>query len=275
MSVPPVKNPNDQCHLKAVLFDLDDTLLVEVASADAAFLATCALVKEKHGVDPEVLHRHLRREARALWYASPEREIIERISISHWEGLWARFEGEDAALGRLRHWAEAYRQASWQRALQALGIEDSDFAERLSREFRRQRERRHVLFDDSVPLLELLKGRVKLGLITNGLSCLQREKIAGSGLARYFDAIVIAGDVGQAKPHPRIFHHLLDTLQIGPAEACMVGNSVKGDIGGAQSLGMRAILIDRGDIHGPDDSIEPDGVISRLGQLPEVLGLGI
>ena len=268
-----MKNFNDHVPLNAILFDLDDTLLVEMASADAAFLATCALAEEKHGVDPEVLHRHLRREARALWVASPEREIIERISISHWEGLWARYEGEDAAMARLRHWAETYRQASWQRALQAVGIEDSDFADRLSREFRRQRETRHVLFDDSVPLLEQLRGRVKLGLITNGLSCLQREKISGSGLARYFDAIVIAGDVGRAKPHPRIFHRLLDALQIGPQEACMVGNSVKGDIGGAQSVGLRAILIDRGNIHGPDDTIEPDGVIDDLGQLPGLLGL--
>ena len=270
-----MKNANDQYQLKAVLFDLDDTLLVEVASADAAFLATCALAEEKHGIDPEVLHRHLRREARALWYASPEREIIERISISHWEGLWARYEGEDAAMARLRHWAKTYRQVAWQHALQAVGVEDPDFAGRLSGEFRRQRETRHVLFDDSAPLLEQLKGRVKLGLITNGLSCLQREKISGSGLARYFDAIVIAGDVGLAKPHPRIFHTILDALQVAPEETCMVGNSVKGDIGGAQSVGLRAILIDRGDIHGPDDSIKPDGVISHLGQLPYALGLGV
>ena len=53
----------------------------------------------------------------------------------------------------------------------------------------------------------------------------------------------------------------------------MVGNSVKGDIGGAQSVGLRAVLIDRGDIHGPDDTVEPDGVIDHLGQLPGLLGL--
>ncbi len=271
MSGPSVKKPIDQSQLKAVLFDLDDTLLVEMASADAAFMATCALAKERYGVDPEVLHRHLRREARTLWYASPERETIERISISHWEGLWARFEGEEATMVRLRAWAEPYRQSAWERGLGAVGVEDPEFAARLSGEFRRQRETRHILFEGVSCLLEQLKGRVKLGLITNGLSCLQREKIAGSGLADYFDTIVIAGDVGLAKPHSRVFQTALDALQVAPQEACMVGNSVKGDIGGAQALGIRAILIDRGDIHAPDDSIEPDGVIGHLNQLPRAL----
>jgi putative hydrolase of the HAD superfamily len=267
----PATQLNAHPPLKAILFDLDDTLLVEVASADAAFLATCTLAQEKYGVDPEVFHERLRKEARTLWYASPERDIIERISISHWEALWARFEGDDAAMTRLRHWAKPYRQRAWELGLQAVGVEDSEFATHLALEFRRQRETRHVLFDGVIPLLEQFKGRKKLGLITNGLSCLQREKIAGSGLAEYFDTIVVAGDVGQAKPHPLAFESALDTLQVSPAEACMVGNSVTGDIAGAQALGIRAILIDRGDIHAPDDSIEPDGVIGHLEQLPILL----
>lgn len=271
MATLPARKLNRHNPLKAILFDLDDTLLVEVASADAAFLATCTLAKTKYGVDPEVFHRLLRQEARTLWYASPEREIIERISISHWEALWARFEGDDAPMTRLRQWAVPYRQKAWELGLQAVDVEDSEFAAQLSVEFRGQREKRHVLFEGVIPLLEQLKGRMKLGLITNGLSCLQREKIAGSGLAEYFETIVVAGDVGQAKPHPRVFQTALDKLRVAPSETCMVGNSVKGDIGGAQALGIRAILVDRGDIHAPDDSIEPDAVIGHLEQLPHVL----
>ena len=249
---------------QAVIFDLDDTLLVEVDSAEAAFLATCELAREKYGLDPKLFHKTLRREAKALWYASPERPIIERISVSHWEGLWARFEGDDPDITRLRNWAVYYRQTSWERALGAFDIEDAPFASQLSLEFRRQREQRHVLFDDTLPILNALHGRVKLGLMTNGLSCLQHEKILGSRLAPFFDAMVVAGDIGAAKPDPRVFHALLERLQVRADQAVMVGNSISGDIGGAQGVGMEAILIHRGEIHGRDDSITPDLVIEDL-----------
>jgi putative hydrolase of the HAD superfamily len=257
--------------INAIIFDLDDTLLVEVASAEAAFLAACELAHHKYGLDPTTLHTTLRREAKALWYASPERAIIERISVSHWEGLWARFEGDAPDMTRLREWAVTYRQTSWERALAVYDIEDAPLATELSLEFRRQRETRHVLFDDTLPILEALAGRVKLGLVTNGLSCLQHEKIAGSGLSHFFDAMVVAGDLGIAKPAPIVFHTLLDRLHTTPEETLMVGNSVTSDIGGAQGVGMKGVLIHRGEIHGANDSITPDWVIEDLMSVKDYL----
>ena len=257
--------------INTIIFDLDDTLLVEVASAEAAFLATCELARDRYGLDPAEFHTTLRREAKTLWYASPERAIIERLSVSHWEGLWARFEGDAQDMARLREWAVYYRQSSWERALAEFGLEDAPLAAQLSLEFRRQREQRHVLFDDTLPILRALAGRVKLGLVTNGLSCLQHEKIAGSGLAPFFDAMVVAGDIGIAKPNPKVFHTLLERLHVTADQAVMVGNSVTSDIGGAQGVGMKAILIHRGEIHGPDDTITPDLVIEDLMSVREYL----
>lgn len=257
--------------LEAVLFDLDDTLLVETASADEAFLATCSLAQHRYGLDPAALHQRLRQEARTLWHASPERDTIDRISISHWEALWARFSGDDPDITRLRHWAHYYRREAWLRALRAFGRDDVDFADELSREFRRQRQQRHILFADALPVLEALHGRFKLGLITNGLSCLQHEKIEASGLAPYFDAIIVAGDIGIAKPDPRAFQALLETLQVAPEAALMVGNSVQGDIGGAQAVGIRAVLIHRARIHGANDAITPDLVVHQLTSLIDIV----
>ncbi len=258
-------------NITTIIFDLDDTLLVEVASAEAAFLATCELAHDKYGLDPAVFHTTLRKEAKALWYASPERPIIERISVSHWEGLWARFEGDAPEITRLRQWAVYYRQSSWERALAAFDIGDAPFATQLSLEFRRQREQRHVLFDDTLPILRALHGRVKLGLVTNGLSCLQHEKIAGSGLSHFFDAMLVAGDIGVAKPNPIVFHTLLDQLHATPDQTVMVGNSVTSDIGGAQGVGMKAVLVHRGEIHGADDSITPDWIIDDLTSVTDCL----
>ncbi|MDE0220605.1 MAG: hypothetical protein OXJ90_15170, partial [Spirochaetaceae bacterium] len=54
-----------------VLFDLDDTLVAEESSAEAAFLATCEHARERYGVDPHALHRAVRKRAREAWFAAP------------------------------------------------------------------------------------------------------------------------------------------------------------------------------------------------------------
>ncbi len=260
---------------KALIFDLDDTLLVEVASAEAAFLATCQLVTDKYGFDAEAFHQVLRKHARQIWYHEcPEREYCVRVSVSHWEGLWARYEGDEPSVCVLREWAPFYRLESWTRALAEMGIDDPPFAQHLSDEFPRQRRQRHILFADVEAVLAQLCGKYPLGLITNGLSCLQREKIAGSGIGHYFDTTVISGDVGQAKPAPPMFHRILDDLRIQPSEALMLGNGMRTDIAGAQAVGIKAVLVDRGDPHGAVEGVTPDGVMDDLTELLGYLGLG-
>ena len=77
--------------MKALIFDLDDTLVVEEASAEAAFLETCELAKVRYGINPQDLHATLRQTCRNLWHDSPARAYCLEIGISSWEGLWARF----------------------------------------------------------------------------------------------------------------------------------------------------------------------------------------
>ncbi len=165
--------------IKAILIDLDDTLVVEVASAEAAFLATCALAEDKYGTDPETLCRTVRHTARELWYRAPARLYAVAVGISSWEALWARFEGDDPSLRVLREWAPTYRRESWTRALAEHGIEDPPFAERLAERFPIERRALHVVYPDVEPALRALQGTYRLALITNGASDLQREKLVG------------------------------------------------------------------------------------------------
>jgi len=95
--------------IRAVIFDFDDTLVVEKASAEAAFLAACELARDKYGLDPQTLHETVRRTAHALWYASDMHPYCKEIGISSWEGLWAGFQGDEANLKNLRKFAPVYR----------------------------------------------------------------------------------------------------------------------------------------------------------------------
>jgi putative hydrolase of the HAD superfamily len=91
--------------IRAVLIDLDDTLIVEEAAAVATFAATAGVAAERHPIDAAALAMNAR--ARALWRAAPTYPYCQRIGISSWEGLWCRFEGEAGELRALREWAPA------------------------------------------------------------------------------------------------------------------------------------------------------------------------
>ena len=231
--------------ITAVLFDLDETLVMEAASNDAALLATCERARRRFGIDPQSLRDAVRQRARELWHASPTIDYCRDIGISSWEGLWARFTGDDPGLKALREWAPAYRRKAWSRALADHGVHDPTFGEELAAAFPAERRTRHVAFDDANAALENLRDGCRLALVSNGPPDIQHEKLEGAGLARYFDAVVVSGEVGIGKPDPRIFHLALDRLGAPPEDAAMVGDSLARDIVGARRAGIVTVWINR------------------------------
>jgi putative hydrolase of the HAD superfamily len=259
--------------LKALIFDLDDTLVVEEASAEAAFLATCELARARYGLEPHRLHAAVRQTCRRLWHAAPVRPYCVEIGISSWEALWASFEGQDENLRVLRAWAPVYRRDSWREALQSLGVRDPDFALELAEAYPVHRHRLHMVYEDVRPTLEHCRRFLRLGLLTNGAPDLQREKIAGAGIADYFEEIVISGEVGWGKPDPRIYALVLSRLGTTPHEAVMIGNSLHADVQGAQAAGIRAIWVNRSG--SPNDTaITPDLEIAGLEELKLLFARG-
>jgi putative hydrolase of the HAD superfamily len=255
---------------EALVFDLDDTLIVEAGVVQTALLDTCEHARERCGLDAAALAQTLRQTCRARWYRAPAREHCVRVGVSSWEGLWARFEGEGDALACLRRWAPAYRMRSWQDALRAHGIEDPGLAGELADLFPANRRKRHAVYDDAKRLLGDLRHGYQLGLLSNGLSDLQREKAQGAGIIEYFDAILVSGDVGFGKPDRRPFDALLSRLGVVPGSALMIGDTLQTDIRGAQAAGMRTAWVNRR-AEPRDQSIVPDFEISNLTELPALL----
>ena len=252
--------------IKHIIFDLDDTLVVEVASAEAAFLATCENAHKQYGVDPKALHQAVRLHAGQLWRASATITYCRSIGISSWEGLWARFLGDDPNLKLLRTWAPTYRRETWFRALADHGVSDLSFAEQLSDIFLFERRARHVMFPDVKPNLKNFREIYQLALVTNGAPDLQRDKIQSTNLAQYFNAILISGEVGIGKPDSRIFMLALEALAASPTETVMVGDSLTRDILGAQRAGIKGIWLNRSGSD-PANQVTPDIQITSLGQL--------
>lgn len=230
---------------RALLLDLDDTLIVEEPAAVAAFAATAAAAAEIHPLDPRRLALDARASARELWHGAAVCAFGRRIGISSWEALWCRYEGDDEELRALRAWAPGFRRDAWRRALERQGIVDDELAAELGERFGRERRARHETFEDAAPALDALRGDYRLALVTNGASCLQREKFEASGLADRFDAVVVSGELRSAKPDPAVYAHALDAVGARAGDAVMVGDSVANDVDGPIAAGLRAIWLNR------------------------------
>ena len=256
--------------INTLLFDLDDTLVVEEASARAAIIETAELAQARYGLDPRGMHETLRKTCRELWYEFPSHPYCKKVGISSWEGLWAEFIGPDPNLGALRDWYPTYRYESWRASLIRHGIDDPDLAAELAETFPRLRRRNHAVYPDTIGTLERLSRGYNLGLLTNGSPDLQRRKMEGAGVAGYFDRILISGDVGIGKPDRLVFEMILARLKANPGTSLMIGNSLTSDVLGAQRAGMRTVWVNRSGASG-DDSIVPDWEIACLEELDAVL----
>lgn len=119
-------------------------------------------------------------------------------------------------------------------------------------------------------LLADLKVNYKLGLLTNGPSDIQWEKIETLGFDRQFDAVIVAGDVGIYKPDVRVFEMLLEKLDMTAEHSLFVGDSYDADILGAHQAGMHTAWIKRKE-DAMTDGVQPTLVKSDTALLREVL----
>ncbi len=259
--------------LRAVLFDLDDTLMPDESAADAALVAAGKLAAEWHRILPSELKDTVRRIARRIWRAHPVVAAYRgSYDISSWEALTARFEDSDDEMRQLRAWAPAYRQEVWTSALAEFGVADPLLADLLAATYAAERRARYQPYPDALPVLDRLASKLQLGLVTNGPADLQQDKLECSGLKDRFTAVVISRAVGMMKPDPRIFRLALDRLGVCPAEAVYVGDSLSKDVVGAKTIGMRAVWANY-DSCPPREGTAPDAVISSLPELPVALEL--
>jgi putative hydrolase of the HAD superfamily len=255
---------------RALLLDLDDTLIVEEPAAVAAFAATARVATERHALDPAALALAARARAREIWRAAPHHPFCRRIGISSWEGLFCRYEGDGDELRALRDWAPGYRRETWRRALADQGVDDAGLAAKLGERFGADRRALHETFADAAPALDALAADHALALVTNGASCWQREKLAASGLADRFDVVVVSGELGTAKPDPAVYARALSELGAQPADAVMVGDNLRNDVDGALAAGLGAIWLNRDGSQRPAD--RPDvREIAGLGELAAAL----
>jgi len=260
---------------KAIIFDLDNTLLWDERSIDEAFQATCTYAsKENAAIASAALEAAVREAALQLFESMEIYEWAHRIEVTYLEALWGRFEdsGGDAKLEKLAQLAPEYQREAWNRGLRQAGVSDPELARRLAVRFADERRKRPLVYDDTFEVIQRLADRgYKLLLLTNGAPDLQQEKVDSiPWLGGYFAHIVISGTFGAGKPAAAIFHHSLELLGISADEALMVGDNPDTDIKGANGIGMRSVWINRHRKAAPADN-RPTYEIERLTELLDIV----
>lgn len=233
--------------IKAIFFDLDDTLLWDQKSIKEAFVRTCKYAGEKYQIDPEKLEEAVRHEARLLYATYETYPFTQMIGINPFEGLWGNFNDDhDDNFYKMKEIVPIYRKEAWTRGLKTVGIHDPEFGFELAERFPKERRNAPFVYEETFQVLDQLKGNYQLLLLTNGSPDLQNTKLAITPeLVPYFDHIVISGAFGKGKPDPAIFEHALSLLSLEKEEAIMLGDNLMSDILGASRAGIKSVWVNR------------------------------
>ncbi|MFS0780137.1 HAD family hydrolase [Bacillus sp. 1P06AnD] len=256
--------------LKAILFDLDDTLLWDQKSVSEAFKATCSYAAEKYNISSEQLEDAVRKAARELYASYDTYEFTQMIGINPFEGLWGDFGDGHLEFPKMKELAPGYRKGAWTQGLLMMGIQDQELGAKLAERFPEERKKNPFVYEESLRVLDALKGKYKLGLLTNGSPELQKTKLSITPeIAPYFDEIIISGSFGKGKPDASIFEFALDQIGVGPDEALMIGDNLMTDILGSNRAGIKNVWINR---HGKErNEVEPTYEIKHLEELYAIL----
>jgi len=219
--------------VRAVLFDLDDTLF------DHQYCARAAL-----GIVRSMHDSFVRMEVSELEAAHSR--ILEAI---HAEVMLGRIALDVARVERFR---QLYQMA---------GIEaDDELATRTAVAYRDGYINARRAVAGAAELLAAVRKRAKVGIVSNNLLEEQRQKLRHCGLEGYCDALIVSEEFGFSKPDPKLFEIALSRLGCAADEAVMVGDSWAADVLGAIAAGVRPVWFNR------NGSLPPDPAL-RVGEI--------
>jgi putative hydrolase of the HAD superfamily len=230
--------------LRAALFDLDDTLISSYANPAPAWRRVVSEFASELGPDTEAIG-----------------DVVARELASFLR------DDENRRLWRLK--AADTRRAAVRDALTANGFAGHDeLAGSIADRYAAFREETMALHPGAIEVLDYYRDRgLKLGLVTNGATDVQRMKIDRFDLGGRFEHIQIEEEAGFGKPDGRAYVTTLAALGVAPEDAQMTGDDLVWDVLAPQRLGMRAIWFNPYHLSASTSDVRPDHIISRLREL--------
>ncbi len=236
---------------KGILFDLGSTL-IEFDNTEWGKLETASV---KKGYD------YLIRRG----YRLPEWEVFGKTFLTEFHQAWQKAQ-ENLIEVRLPEWVANF--------LVRFGISSPDGqAIEFLKHYYEPISNQITLVDGVKEVLEHFKREnLKIGLVSNSSfpTEFHVEELKNYEIFHLFEEILFSYDFGLRKPHPDLFKHVLNKLELKPQETIFIGDRLIEDVSGPQKVGMKAILKYKKerDYSAP---VVPDYVVNNLSELPEVI----
>ena len=180
-----------------------------------------------------------------IGYTHPDRfDQYQEINHACWEAL-ERGEMTQAEL----------QVARFERFLKRYGLENDPVA--TADRFVEILGQQVILLPHALEVVKFIASRLPIIILTNGITKVQKSRMALSEIRAYISGLVISQEVGVSKPDPGIFRHALDAHGLQPHEVIMIGDSPTSDILGANNAGIDACW------YNPKGKTLPDGVHAR------------
>ena len=226
---------------KHLFFDLDRTLWDFDAAAKVAF----ERIYEKYNL-----------KSLGIPSAHEFHEVYHPLN----EQLWVLYRADKITKDELN-------RTRFLKPLEHYGIHDIELADHLSEDYVYWSPRIVRLVPGTMELLDYLKPKYHLHLITNGFQEVQHTKLSGSGLEPYFETLTVSEEVGVKKPNPEIFFYALRKAHASAEESLVIGDEMAVDIDGARAAGIDQVFFN-------PSGIEVEGERTfEVNKLVELIGI--
>lgn len=223
---------------RCVLFDLDDTLWDHRTNATETLTD---LFDRFRIVDYDITLRFFL-------------ETFHRVNLD----LWDRYDRGLIDQSVIRH-------DRFTLVFNACGIDDSSRVPEFTANFLRELPMKKNLLPRALHVLEYLKPRYTMSIVTNGFEEVQSKKIQSAGIGHYFAHVITSQRAGNKKPSAEIFRFALQHSGHSAGDAVMIGDNLLTDIAGARAAGLDAIH------YNPQGTSRASNVVREIRQLDELL----
>lgn len=153
--------------------------------------------------------------------------------------------------------------------LETVGVNDPQLAESFCHEALGRIPTKNKLVDGAIELLEYLKPKYRMHILSNGFKELQSHKMRTSGILHYFDSLILSEDIGINKPRRELFEYALEKSGSQVSDSIMIGDMFDTDIAGAAGIGMEQIYYNPKEKKG--HPFTPTYEVNHLLQIKEIL----
>ena len=124
----------------------------------------------------------------------------------------------------------------------AMGVDESAVQHDLNAEYLRLLPSKPHLLESAREVLEHLKGRYTMHIITNGFAEIQAVKMDSAEIAHYFTHVITSENANAKKPDPLVFEYALSAAGASVRESLMIGDNYEADILGAKGVGLDTVF---------------------------------